>query len=67
MAGRTAVTVVVVMEEIDIVVSPMVNVLDVSKFDPLMVKVSPPVRKIFDFRKTIERKYHKEGKRGFYV
>lgn len=49
MAGRTAVTVVVVMEEIDTVVSPMVNVLDVSKFEPLMVNVSPPVRKILDF------------------
>lgn len=50
MAGRTAVTVVVVMEEMDTVVSPMVNVLDVSKFEPLMVNVSPPVRKILDFK-----------------
>lgn len=61
MAGRTAVTVVVVMEEIDTVVSPMVNVLDVSKFEPLMVNVSPPVWKILDF-KIIGRKYHKENK-----
>lgn len=65
MAGRTAVTDVVVMEEMDTVVSPMVNVLDVSKFDPLMVNVSPPVRKIFYFRKTIERKYQKEEKSEF--
>lgn len=49
MAGRTAVTVVVVMEEMDTVVSPMVNVLDVSKFEPLMVNVSSPVRKTSDF------------------
>lgn len=61
MAGRTAVTVVVVMEEMDTVVSPMVNVLDVSKFEPLMVNVSPPVRKRLDF-KIIGRKYHKENK-----
>lgn len=65
MAGRTAVTVVVVMEEMDTVVSPMVNVLDVSKFEPLMVNVSPPVRGILDFE-IIGRKYHKENK-WFYV
>lgn len=67
MAGRTAVTVVVVIEVMDTAVSPIVNELDVSKFEPLMVNVSPPVTKILDFKKIIGRKYHKEENKGFYV
>lgn len=65
MVGRIAVIVVVVMEEMDIVVFSMVNVLDVLKFELLMVNVLFFVRKILDF-KIIGRKYYKENK-WFYV